>query len=155
MRKDCRTRSGGAAPRASTARAPPRLQTPEISGLLAEGGVDFRDCFERRELVDKLVEHQHALPPHVRQHLQQLLAGRSTGAAAPPSSSSPPTPSSAGGAGRAPSSPPSGARQRRIAGGRWPPRHDVGAARWRVRDAVVAVAASLKLLAVPGQRAIR
>lgn len=76
------------------------LATPEITQLLQEAGVDFRDCFERSELVDKLDKSFPFLPSHVRNRLAALLAerqqagGASRAAPGPAAVPSPPEPAS-------------------------------------------------------------
>ncbi|KAL6750928.1 trypsin-like cysteine/serine peptidase domain-containing protein [Haematococcus lacustris] len=63
------------------------LKTPELTQLLQEGGVDFRDCFERAELIARLEQSLPRLPPHVQQHLQHLLTQRRSSSSSSSSSS--------------------------------------------------------------------
>jgi hypothetical protein len=49
------------------------MQTQDITQLLQEAGVDFRDCFEKAQLVERLSGALDTLPPHVRDKLNTLL----------------------------------------------------------------------------------
>jgi len=52
------------------------LTVSEIKQLLEAGGVDYRDCFEKRELVDRLVSARDKLPQNVKNQLEALLSSQ-------------------------------------------------------------------------------
>lgn len=62
---------------------PPRHKRGAPAGAARlTGGVDFRDCLEKRELAARLAEREGALPRPVRRELDALLAGREAPAGA-------------------------------------------------------------------------
>ena len=54
-------------------------QVSEIQQLLHDGGIDFRDCYEKGELIRRLQETEARLPPSVRSRLRAALAGPMAG----------------------------------------------------------------------------
>lgn len=52
------------------------LTTPEMTQLLLEGGIDFRDCFERNQLVERLDQSYPSMPLATRERLDCLIALR-------------------------------------------------------------------------------
>ena len=72
---------------ADAQRAPPPdlsdLSVGEIKALLSSANVDFRDCFEKRELVARLRSARDSLPPHTAARLQSLLLRQPTSAPSP------------------------------------------------------------------------
>lgn len=51
------------------------LKVSQLKQVLDSGGVDYRDCIEKRELVERLVEMQDYIPPAAQDLLQQYLYG--------------------------------------------------------------------------------
>eukprot|EP00241_Pyramimonas_parkeae_P016504 CAMPEP_0114287684 /NCGR_PEP_ID=MMETSP0059-20121206/6409_1 /TAXON_ID=36894 /ORGANISM="Pyramimonas parkeae, Strain CCMP726" /LENGTH=512 /DNA_ID=CAMNT_0001408781 /DNA_START=246 /DNA_END=1785 /DNA_ORIENTATION=+ len=51
-------------------------QLLEAGGGEEAGGVDYRDCFEKRELVDRLVSARDKLPQNVKNQLEALLSSQ-------------------------------------------------------------------------------
>ena len=72
---------------ADAQRAPPPdlsdLSVGEIKALLSSANVDFRDCFEKRELVARLRSARDSLPPDTAARLQSLLLRQPTSAPSP------------------------------------------------------------------------
>lgn len=62
--------SGGASP--STQELVRKLRPQDLTHILQEAGIDFRDCLERQELVQKLLRALPAASPQVLQQIQQL-----------------------------------------------------------------------------------
>lgn len=49
------------------------LQIGEIHNLLDAANIDYRDCFERQELVARLQSAEGTLPPHVKAGFLALM----------------------------------------------------------------------------------
>lgn len=61
-------------------------QTTDLTHILQEAGIDFRDCLERQELVQKLLRALPAASPSLLSHIEQLAgshpgSGGSSGSA--------------------------------------------------------------------------
>ncbi|GAX75289.1 hypothetical protein CEUSTIGMA_g2734.t1 [Chlamydomonas eustigma] len=52
------------------------LSSPEVAQLLQEGGVDFRDCFERSQLLERLSASFPQLPQSLRSKIEGLAESR-------------------------------------------------------------------------------
>lgn len=55
-----------------------QLKTSDLAHLLHDAGIDFRDCLERSELLDRLVSSMSQLPPGVTHRLHALMKPGST-----------------------------------------------------------------------------
>ena len=49
------------------------LTVGELTQLLSEAGVDFRDCVEKTELVERLRQARPTMPAHLKERLSKLL----------------------------------------------------------------------------------
>ena len=53
-------------------------QISDIQQLLQDSNVDFRDCYEKTELIDRLRTSESGLPAYVQNRLRRLLTSSDT-----------------------------------------------------------------------------
>ena len=51
------------------------LSVSQLKHFLDSAGIDYRDCYEKRELVSRLHSARHSLPPHLENELNKCLEG--------------------------------------------------------------------------------
>ncbi|QDZ22477.1 peptidase [Chloropicon primus] len=64
----------GLRPLATAAEGYESLTVAQLKHFLDSAGIDYRDCYEKRELVDRLSSAEHSLSPHLRSDLEALVS---------------------------------------------------------------------------------
>jgi len=55
-----------------------KLKVSQLQQLLDRAGVDYRDCLEKKELVQRIQAARHVLPTEAKQLLDSMLSGDSS-----------------------------------------------------------------------------